>query len=272
MFKQNRLALLKAVRFCKGNLKFITLLILIISVIANINFILGMFLLVSMLGSLAFFLRDTELISEIKVKKELNFVNLKNYILYGLSFGILFSVVVILIFLIIFLFAGFITFIFYILNIYRLENSSFPIYFILSFIIAFFIVMLLLIPFHILLPRYINFILSSITPKEVLKINKNILTKMFWRETFDYITKKEYIFLSSIWISISFLLIGLTFLTLLLYRQGLLFIFEYIPVYPKIFNIILNTSSTFILYYVICFTFIYLIYLSNIIKRRIMAH
>jgi len=85
MFKQNRLALLKAVRFCKGNLKFISLLILIISIIANFNFILGMFLIVSMLGSLAFFLRDTELISEIKVKKELNFNNLKNYILYGLQ-------------------------------------------------------------------------------------------------------------------------------------------------------------------------------------------
>ena len=263
MFKDNKQALVNSYKFFKRNSKTLLTLVLITTLIGSINHFFSFFLLLILIGSLAFFIRDNELLDDLKTKRKLTFDILKHYLKYGLTFSLLFIFIILIIFILIVFFGVIFAFIMFSVGS---QSDNFGIMFIISFFISAFFVMLLLSPFYFLLPIYINLILSSTHPLEIIKINFRLFSKIFWNEIFSMLKNKYFIKTSFIWTIVSTLIFIGSLIFYFLIRAVLIFLFSFIPLTPVISYLLIEVPSLFVMYISICYLFIYLVYISHYIK------
>ncbi|RUM59239.1 MAG: hypothetical protein DSY60_00050 [Persephonella sp.] len=267
MLKDNKLALHNSYMFFKRNILILLTSVAVITTFSYISPILSYFLLMVLIGSVIFFLRDNELLDDIRTKKNLTLDILRSYLKYGLIFALLYFLLEIIISILVFFVGVILTFLFLSTSYGGQFNSfSFGLVFMFSIVIATVIVMLFLSPFYLLLPIYINLILSSTYPLEILKINIKLFSKDFWKEVLSMLKSKYFIITSLIWstfsILIFFVVLGISFIV----KELFLFIFTYIPIFPFINFIFTDMLSLFMLFVAILYLFVYLVYISHYIK------
>lgn len=269
MLEDNKLAILNTYDFFKRNYSLLLALVILISVVSSINIFLGYISLMLLIGSIVFYIRDNELLDDIKRRKLLTIYNLRRYIKYGLFFSILYIFFQIVISLLVFFIAVIIAILLY-SGVSKGGFTSFDLglTFLFSLILASIIIFIILSPFYFLLPVYINLILSSAYPSEILKVNIKLFSKNFWIGVFSLIKNKYFVITSLLWTVISSLIFVLALIVSYILAKILTIFLGYIPIPFYISYKLVVLTETFIIFYTIIFLFVYLVYISHYIKLK----
>jgi len=269
MLKDNKLAILNAYNFFKRNSSLLLALIILISVVSSINIFLGYILLMLLVGSIIFYIRDNELLEDIRRKKLLTINNLKRYIKYGFFFSILYIFFQIVISVLVLFTAVIITILFY-SGASKDGFTSFDLglTFLFSLILASIIIFIILSPFYFLLPVYINLILSSAYPLEILKVNIKLFSKNFWVGVLSLVKIKYFVITTLFWTILSILIFVLAVIVSYILDRILTLILGYIPIPFYISYKLTALVETFIIFSTIVFLFVYLVYISHYIKLK----
>ncbi len=269
MLKDNKLAILYTYKFFRRNFSLLLALIILISVVSSINIFLGYISLMILIGSVVFYIRDNELLEDIKRRKLLTIDNLKRYIKYGLFFSILYIFFQIVISVLVLFIAAIIAILLY-SGASKGGFTSFDLglTFLFSLILASIIVFIILSPFYFLLPVYINLILSSAYPLEILKVNIKLFSRNFWVGVFSLIKNKYFVITSLLWTVISSIIFVLALVVSYILARILTFLLGYIPIPFYISYKLVILIETFIIFSTIVFLFVYLVYISHYIKVK----
>ncbi len=269
MLKDNKLAILNAYNFFKRSSPLLLALIILVSVVSSINIFLGYILLMLLIGSIIFYIRDNELLEDIRIKKLLTINSLKRYIKYGFFFSILYVFFQLILSILVFFIAIILTILLYSgANKGGFISFDFGLTFLFSLILASIIVFIILSPFYFLLPVYINLILSSAYPLEILKINIKLFSKNFWVDLFSLMKNKYFVITSLLWTVISSLIFVLALVVSYILGRILTFSFGFIPIPFYISYKLIILTETFIIFSTVVFLFVYLVYISHYIKLK----